>query len=81
MILRLSFAFLFLLILPVYAQQIADPDIFRRATGILQHQRNSALDDSVNLRIQLDKVTEELYLAKAKIQELESKMPKEDQKK
>ena len=66
---------------PALAQQ-QDPqaELFRRAIGPLQQQRNMALDDNVNLKVQLDKANEDLMAAKARIQELEAKLPKDPPK-
>ena len=53
-------------------------ELYRRAMQLLQQQRNAALDDAVNLRLQLDKALEELSTTKSRVSELEAKAPKEE---
>ena len=57
-------------------QQQPDPAYLQKVLAAVQFQRNQALDNEAVLRAQLDTVSAELAKAKARIEELEAKVPK-----
>jgi len=63
---------------PDAAQQV---ELYKKAVALISQQRNAAMDDAVNLRLQLDKAMEELKASQERNKELESKLPKEEPKK
>jgi TolA-binding protein len=61
------------------AQQTPDPAFLQRAIGVLQTQRNTAMDAQVVTEAKVAELTEELAKAQARIKELEAKAEEKKQ--
>jgi len=81
----LAVALLALMTAPALGQQPPDAaqqvEVYKKAVALISQQRNAAMDDAVNIRLQADKLAEDLKVAQDRIKELEAKLPKEEPKK